>query len=464
MKGSSSLWLFSIILIAKILELKFFTVEAISMFTTYEEAVSWIHSRLRLGVKPGLKRMEWMMEKLDHPERRIKGIHIGGTNGKGSTVAYLRSILQEAGYYVGTFTSPYFEVFNERIAVNGVPIKDEEIVRLANDISPLCEELDKTDLGGPTEFEIITAMAYQYFGRVNPVDIALIEVGLGGRFDSTNIIFPLASIITNIGLDHTAILGNTHAEIAFEKAGIIKSGTSLITAVKQEEALNVIEEKAKEMKAPIYLLGREFKVSDHASTMTGEIFSQKTPYRERKELEISMAGLHQVENASLAVTAIDVLKQFYSFLIDDEHIYAGLKKAYWPGRFEVLSNNPFVVIDGAHNEEGVDALAAELQKRFSDKKIHIVFSALADKKLDAMIHKLDGIADKITFVEFDYPRASAAENLFALSKNSNKHQNSDWKEAIKEEISEFQKDEVLVITGSLYFLSEVKPFITENFI
>ncbi|WP_102274394.1 bifunctional folylpolyglutamate synthase/dihydrofolate synthase [Cytobacillus massiliigabonensis] len=431
------------------------------MFNTYEEAVNWIHSRLRLGVKPGLKRMEWMMEKLGHPERRMKSIHIGGTNGKGSTLTYLRHILQESGCSVGTFTSPYFEQFNERIAWNGVPIKDEDIVRLANDIYPLSVELEATDLGGPTEFEIITAMAMQYFGHVQPVDIVLFEVGLGGRFDSTNIIFPILSIITNIGLDHTGILGSTHAEIAFEKAGIIKPGTNIITAVKQEEAKKVIENKALEMKAPLYSLGSQFSIEDHHSTATGELFSQETPFRKWSNLEISMAGNHQTENASLAIMAVELLNKYYSFLIEDEHIYSGLKKAYWPGRFETISMDPLIIIDGAHNEEGITALVNELNKRYSDKKIRIIFTALSDKKLDKMILNLDTAADKITFVSFDFPRAANAEALFNISQNDNKYCTNDWKAAVDEEIRTLQKDEILIITGSLYFLSEAKPYLLE---
>ncbi|KQL20691.1 bifunctional folylpolyglutamate synthase/dihydrofolate synthase [Cytobacillus solani] len=431
------------------------------MFNTYEEAVTWIHSRLRLGVKPGLKRMEWMMEKLGHPERRMKSIHIGGTNGKGSTLTYLRHILQESGCSVGTFTSPYFEQFNERIALNGVPIQDEDIVRLANDIYPLSVELEATDLGGPTEFEIITAMAMQYFGHVQPVDIVLFEVGLGGRFDSTNIIFPILSIITNIGLDHTGILGSTHAEIAFEKAGIIKPGTSIITAVKQEEAKKVIENKALEMKAPLYSLGSQFSIEGHHSTTTGEIFSQITPFRKWSHLEISMAGSHQTENASLALMAVELLNKYYSFLIEDEHIYSGLKKSYWPGRFETISMDPLIIIDGAHNEEGITALVNELNKRYSEKKIRIIFTALSDKKMDKMILNLDAAADKITFVSFDFPRAASAESLFSISQNENKHYAPNWKAAIDEEIHSLRSDEVLVITGSLYFLSEAKPYLSE---
>ncbi|GLB58386.1 bifunctional folylpolyglutamate synthase/dihydrofolate synthase [Cytobacillus sp. NCCP-133] len=431
------------------------------MFTTYDEALEWIHSRLRLGMKPGLQRMEWMMDRLGHPERRIKSVHIGGTNGKGSTVTFLRSILQEAGYSVGTFTSPYFEQFNERISLNGVPIKDEDIVRLANDIYPLAAELENTELGGPTEFEIITAMAFQYFGHVHPPDIVLFEVGLGGRYDSTNIIYPILSIITSIGLDHTAILGDTYEKIAFEKAGIIKPGVSVITGVKQEEALTVIKDQAFEKKAPVYQLGNEFSIGGHQSLARGEFFNLNTVFEEYSGLETGMSGKHQTENASLAVMAAELLLNFYSFLIGDEHIRAGLKKAYWPGRFEILSEDPFVIIDGAHNEEGITALTAELANRFQDKRKKLVFAALSDKKLDKMIGSLDFTADQIAFTEFNFPRASRAEELYAISTNRHKHYQKDWKLLLENELKETDKDSILVVTGSLYFLSEIKPYLIE---
>ncbi|NUH82847.1 bifunctional folylpolyglutamate synthase/dihydrofolate synthase [Bacillus firmus] len=427
------------------------------MFSAYEDALEWIHSRLRLGMKPGLQRMEWMMGKLGHPERRIKSVHIGGTNGKGSTVTFLRSILQEAGYSVGTFTSPYFENFNERISLNGTPIGDEDLVQLANDIYPLAVELEQTELGGPTEFEIITAMAFQYFGHVRPVDLVLFEVGLGGRYDSTNIIYPVLSIITSIGLDHTAILGDTYEKIAFEKAGIVKPGISVITAVKQEEALAVIQDKAVGLKSPIYQLGNEFTISDHKSLVQGEFFSLQTVFQDFRDLETGMSGKHQTENASLAVMAAELLNKFYSFFIEEKHIRAGLKTAFWPGRFEIVSHDPLVVIDGAHNEEGIDALTAELEKRFGDRSKKIIFAALADKKLDKMISKLDSAADSITFTEFNFPRAASAEDLYNLSKNSRKQFLTDWKEVLETELCESGKNSVLVITGSLYFLSEVKP-------
>ncbi|MBT2643084.1 bifunctional folylpolyglutamate synthase/dihydrofolate synthase [Bacillus sp. ISL-41] len=430
------------------------------MFNTYEQAIDWIHARLRLGIKPGLSRMEWMLERLDHPERRIKTIHVGGTNGKGSTVTFLRSILQTAGYRVGTFTSPYFEQFNERISINGQPISDQELVELTNAIKPLADELDHTELGGPTEFEVITAMSLYYFAKMSPVDVVIYEVGLGGRFDSTNVIHPLLSIITSIGLDHTAILGDTYEQIAFEKAGIIKNGVSVITGVKQPEALDVIRTKALEGKSPMYHLGDEFTAGSRESLERGEEFSFSSMFGQLQNLKTSMIGSYQVDNAACAVMASQVLANYYSFMIEEEHIREGLLQAYWPGRLEVLSENPLVLIDGAHNEEGINALAGEISSRFADKRISILFAALKDKKLDKMIATLEEAADQLTFTTFDFPRAASAEELLEVGSNKvNNNLAVDYQDFLSVKINELKVDEILIVTGSLYFLSEAKPFI-----
>ncbi|MED1468411.1 folylpolyglutamate synthase/dihydrofolate synthase family protein [Bacillus salipaludis] len=426
------------------------------MFATYQEALDWIHARLRLGIKPGLKRMEWMMDRLGHPENKLKAIHIGGTNGKGSTVTFLRSMLQEQGYKVGTFTSPYIEQFNERISFNGKPIGDEELLQLANVIRPLADELEETELGGPTEFEVITAMSFYYFAEVNTVDIALYEVGLGGRFDSTNVILPIASIITNIGLDHTSILGDTYEEIAFEKAGIIKNQTSIFTAVKHPGALNVIEEQANQKDAPIYRLGQEFSISGHESISNGEMFSVKNAFDSLEAIEINMIGKHQTENAALAITSAQYLNQKGLITITEQSIREGLKKAYWPGRFEILSEKPLVIIDGAHNDEGIATLVNELTNRYSDRNIHIVFAALKDKKFDKMIEQLDQVANQISFVSFDYPRAATAQDLYEKSNSQNKEIVENWQEYLNEVIQAMPFDGLLVVTGSLYFISEAK--------
>lgn len=429
------------------------------MIRTYKEALEWIHGRLRLGIKPGLQRMEWLMEKLGHPERRVRAIHVAGTNGKGSTVSYLRHILQAAGYSVGTFTSPYVEQFNERISVNGKPIRDKEIVELAQVIEPLAEELEKTELGAPTEFEVITAMMFYYFGKKNIQDVVMIEAGLGGRFDSTNVIYPILSIITNIGYDHMNILGETLEKIAFEKAGIIKSGVPVITAVNQPEAWAVISEKAKSLKAKTYRLEEDFFIAHHQSTEEGERFSVETIFSHYPDLKTTMFGKHQVQNAAIAVMAADYLRMCYSFLIEKEHIYEGVEKAKWVGRFERVSDKPLIIIDGAHNEEGIRSLVDTVRSHYPNKDVHVLFAALADKPLDKMIPPLAGIAKTITFASFDFPRAASAEQLAALCDHPNKAATDDWKGWMKEKKKQKRSDALFLITGSLYFISEVRKFL-----
>ncbi|GAA0333856.1 bifunctional tetrahydrofolate synthase/dihydrofolate synthase [Bacillus carboniphilus] len=424
----------------------------------YNEALNWIHGRLRLGMKPGLKRMEWMMEKLDHPERRTKFVHIGGTNGKGSTVSFVRTILQSAGYEVGTFTSPYIEQFNERISVNGVPISDEEMVLLAKKIIPLAEELEKTELGGPTEFEVITAMCLYYFGYVHPVDIVVMEVGLGGRFDSTNVIHPLVSVITNIGMDHVNILGHTIPEIAFEKAGIIKVGTPVVIGEQKEVAIQTIEDVASSRKAKIYQIGREMKVLDHVSNVEGEQFTLVTPFKTYSHLQTTLKGTHQVGNAALAIMTIEYLKAYYAFLVDEEHVYEGVKNTYWPGRFEELMSEPTLIVDGAHNQEGIDSLADTIKKRFPKQKVNILFAGLGDKPLKPMLEKLEDIADSLYITTFDFPRAAGIQDLHSLIESSSATYVEEWKAWLTDLIHTGKNDDVLIITGSLYFISEVKQY------
>jgi len=429
------------------------------MVRTYKEALEWIHGRLRLGIKPGLERMEWMMEKLGHPERRVRAIHVAGTNGKGSTVSYLRHILQAAGYSVGTFTSPYVEKFNERISVNGRPIRDKEIVELVRAVQPLAEELETTELGAPTEFEVITAMMFYYFGKKNIQDVVIIEAGLGGRFDSTNVIYPIISIITNIGYDHMNILGETLEKIALEKAGIIKSGVPVITAVNQPEAWAVIAGKAKSLKAKTYRLGEDFSIVQHEANEDGERFSVETVFSQYPDLNITMFGAHQVQNAAVAVMAADYLRMCYSFLIEKEHIYEGLEKAKWIGRFERISNKPLIIIDGAHNAEGIRSLVDTVRSHYPNKDVHVLFAALADKPLEQMIPPLAGIAKTITFTSFDFPRAASAEQLAALCDHPDKACITDWERWLKEKRKQKRSDDLFLITGSLYFIAEVRKLL-----
>lgn len=296
------------------------------MIQTYDEALQWIHNRLRFGMKPGLERMNWMLEQLDYPHQNIKAIHIAGTNGKGSTVTYLRYMLQEAGYDVGTFTSPYIETFNERISINGTPISDEEMLRLVQEVKAVVERVEETEFGAATEFEVITLMFFLYFGYHNRVDYVLVEAGLGGRYDSTNVVEPLLTIITNIGFDHMAILGNTVDKIAFEKAGIIKRGVPLVTGVEQKEAIEVIEGIARDHEASLDRLGSEFTIESYSALENGEAFTLQTPIHTYENLELGMFGYHQVKNASLAVRALELLGQKGELQLSQADLAEGLKK------------------------------------------------------------------------------------------------------------------------------------------
>ncbi len=427
------------------------------MIHTYEEALDWIHSRLRLGIKPGLVRMEWMLERLGNPERDMKVIHVGGTNGKGSTVTYLRSILNEAGYRVGAFTSPYIEQFNERISVDGKPIADEKITELVNVIKPLAEELEGTEIGSPTEFEVITAMAIYYFAKMDPMDITIFEVGLGGRFDSTNVVHPLVSIITNVGMDHTQILGDTIDQIAYEKAGIIKSSVPVFTAVQVESAHAVLQSESISKNAALFSLGNHFSVLDYAPVKSGEQFTFIGDKVRFEKLEISLLGRHQTENAAGALSALLYLIEQGYVEVNEDQIRTGLKIAYWPGRMEVLHNEPVILIDGAHNPEGLRAFAATLKNRYQGKKVKVVFSALRDKDLTEMFAVLSSIDAEVYFTEFDFPRAATAEELKKMSGMDAAKTNKDWRYLLEELTDSIKSDELLAVTGSLYFISEVKP-------
>lgn len=420
---------------------------------SYEEALDWIHGTLRLGIKPGLARMEYMMEKLNHPEKANKWVHIAGTNGKGSTLTFVRNALEEAGYKTGTFTSPYIEVFNERISVNGEPISDEMIVSLANRIKPIAEELEKTVYGPPSEFEIITAMMFLCFADYVSIDIGIIEVGLGGRLDSANILVPLVSVITTIGMDHMEFLGDTIEQIASEKAGIIKPGIPVVSGAIQKEAQEVIAEIATKNKSNVTQLNKAFSMHNENGNIT-----YKTIYGEEiSNLSIGLFGLHQLNNAAVAIKVLQYLNTFSTFEIDLAAIRKGLEKAFWPGRMEKIISNPFIMLDGAHNPEGIKTFAHSVQKYPGPKKI--IVSILADKNYQEMLAMLKSIPNaEIILTTFDYPRAMMAEEVIQIGKNEGISLNPDWQQALNN-LYETETNTKIFITGSLYFISEVRKYL-----
>ncbi|UOY90187.1 bifunctional folylpolyglutamate synthase/dihydrofolate synthase [Bacillus glycinifermentans] len=427
------------------------------MFNTFDEALSWLNGRLKFGIKPGLERMEWLLEALGHPEKKMKAVHVAGTNGKGSTIAFIRSILHEAGYTAGTFTSPYIVTFNERISVDGIPISDEEWMALFNEIAPLVLELEKTELGAATEFEIITACAFLYFATYRKTDFVILETGLGGRLDSTNVVNPILTVITSIGRDHTAILGDTLEEIAAEKAGIIKQGVPVLTAVHQREAAGVIKRKAAEKGALYISLQETCDIYGELSLPDGERFSLKTPEQQYEQLETGLIGTHQRQNASLAVLAAEWLAAENYADISREALRAGLKKAAWAGRFEKVLEQPLTYIDGAHNKEGVGRLAETVAAHFGDRNIHVCFSALKDKPYQDMICEIEAFASSVHFTSFDFPRAESAQKLYEQSRACHKTRDENI-DSVFRFIEEKAADEkaVVIITGSLYFISAVR--------
>lgn len=423
---------------------------------TYREALEWIHSLLKFGIKPGLKRVEWLLERTGNPEKKIRSIHIAGTNGKGSTVEYIRSIMNEAGYSVGTFTSPYLISFNERVSLNRIPISDEELLHYARIVKPLVEEVTLTDLGSPTEFEVITVISLLYFADKQP-DIVVYETGLGGLYDSTNVITPILCLITNIGFDHMGILGETLKEIAFQKAGIIKQDVPVITTADQSEAREVIQLKAKEMNAENYFLDRDFSIELIESTNSGERFIYTdTESKKSMEFDISMMGTHQIKNAGLAVAAVKYLTRSHRFEVSLSRITDGLRRANWAGRFEKVSHSPDIIIDGAHNEQGVAALKQTLNNHYGEKRIFLLFAALEDKAYATMLQDFVSVVYEACFTTFDFPRAASAEQLLRESPLENSYSIPSWSEALQHVKDKLQKDDVLIITGSLYFISEIR--------
>ncbi|MFR7932239.1 MAG: bifunctional folylpolyglutamate synthase/dihydrofolate synthase [Streptococcus thermophilus] len=335
---------------------------------TYQEALDWIHGQLKFGIKPGLERMAWMLKELGNPQDNLKAVHIVGTNGKGSTVNALQTIFTQAGYEVGTFTSPYIIDFKERISLNGQMISEEDLLDLVNRVKPVVERLPKeTEHENATEFEIITVLMFLYFGQIHPVDIAFIRSGEWVVFMIlTNLFKPLAVLCPSIGLDHQAILGNTHAEIAAEKAGVLKNGAPFIYATDRTDVRDVFKQKANEEGSKTYELGKDF-------TAEGSSHSFDFIYKEQRleGIALAMAGQHQVANASLAIMASLLLQKDYP-KVTPELIKDALAHASWLGRTEFLMPN--LMIDGAHNNESVKFLIDLLQIRVCRIRISNFFS------------------------------------------------------------------------------------------
>ena len=410
----------------------------------------------------GLERMVELLALRGNPHLKLKVIHIGGTNGKGSTIAFLKNMLEKMGLRVGVFSSPYLIHYTDQIAINGESIPEARLESLMADYRSLLEGEHAQSLQGTTEFEIITAIAYDYFAS-EQVDVAIMEVGMGGLLDSTNVCQPILTGITTIGLDHVALLGDSLEAIAEQKAGIIKQGISLVTGHIVPEALAVIDQIAEEKQAARIVYGRDYQVSSHESIVTGEVFDYTSSVRQGC-FQTGLLGLHQIENAGMALALLDSYCQATGRELPDNALVAqALEETRWPGRLEIVSREPLVLLDGAHNPHAIKALLATLKERFTDYQKEILFTCIKTKALEDMLDLLETLSDtKITLTHFEDSRATDEKVLKELADSRNLNF-QDWQEFLDQKLSENkEKKTVRIITGSLYFLAQVRAYLMEG--
>lgn len=425
------------------------------LFTTMEQCTDFIFKLKAIDHKRApLVMMREVLARLDNPQDRLRTIHLAGSNGKGSTVNALREMLEGAGYKVGAFTSPHLVRVNERMTINGVPISDAQFLHYMNVLAQIIE----VDYDGeyPSFFEVVTLIMFQYFADAQ-VDFALIETGLGGRLDATNVITPLVSIITTISLEHTAFLGDTYAKVAFEKAGIIKEGVPVIVGVKNEEALAEIRKVAIERHAKCYILDEDFIVTAKQQNEYMQYFDYEKVDVKMQAIALKMAGPHQVANASLVITAMLILQENGDVTLTDATMRKALQTAQWAGRFEQVSHD--IILDGAHNPEGTAALIQTLKDVYPNRHYHFIYAALSDKDHATSIKLMDQVAKSMAFTQIPLPNAMPAEQLAALSRHPKKGYSLDWQGVIDAEIRGKEADDILVITGSLYFIAKARKLL-----
>lgn len=423
----------------------------------YVSALNYIHDTYKFGSKLGLDNITCLLEKLGNPQDDLKVIHVAGTNGKGSTVSFISKILESAGYKVGIFTSPYLERFNERIRINDDHIPDSDLGRITGIVKEKVEEMLSEGFAHPTEFEIVTAIAFVYYKQAN-VDFVALEVGLGGRMDSTNVVKqPIITVITPVALDHTEFLGNTLYEVAGEKAGIMKDNVPCVIYPQQAEAMKRIEEVATERSAPLTIASFD-SLSIRETTLEGTAFTYRN-----KAYSIGLCGAHQVNNAVVAMTVVEQLVDRNLCKLTHPQLLNGLTSTKWGGRFEVMSRDPLIIIDGAHNLHGATGLDQALETYLKDKNLGAVIGILGDKSYEAIIDLLAPRFSKVVVTEPDNPRALPMEQLGRLIEGYDIDVTYD-----KDIISAVDKGlalkdvDGLIIFGSLYMIGAVRTYLNHT--
>ena len=417
----------------------------------YSETLGKIY-QLRGGIIDlRLDRMRQALALFDHPENAFPTLHIAGTNGKGSTAAMLQEILTRAGYRAALYTSPHLVSFTERIRIGDREISPDEVVALAGEISR------RTDAAGVplTFFEFVTVMAFLYFAGQR-IDIAVIEVGLGGRLDATNVITPLVSVITTISKDHQAYLGPDELAIAREKGGIIKRGVPLVLGKLSADVAALLQSMAQERQARAYSLGVDFNFF----LKDGGRFDYTGMQQNYSSLELALTGRHQRANAAVALATLEAARA--RFPVDESAVRAGLQRVRWPGRFETILQRPKVILDGAHNPEGVEALIEELRRMPPAGKLKLLFATMADKEWQVMLRALGQTVEEIVFTRVDMERSADPEVLATAVGPSLSHRViADARQAVRILLQEAAPEDVIVIAGSLYLLGEVRPLLDQ---
>ena len=410
------------------------------------------------GSNYGLERTYKLLEHLGNPERDLKLIHIAGTNGKGSTTSMITEILMGEGYKVGMYTSPFIEEFEERIQINRNNIPKESLAILMDEIKVAVDKVIEAGYNHPTEFEIITVLMLLYFKKEN-IDFGVIEVGLGGTLDSTNVIKPIIQVITSISFDHTNLLGNTLEKIAREKAGIIKRGIPTVIYPQQEEVLKVIKNKCFEMDSELYIANNENLKFKNIVNLDKPY--QLLKYNNEIDILLPLLGEHQIINLSVAMQAIEVLNNKNIIDISIANIVKSIKNVSWKGRLEVLSNNPYVVIDGAHNIQGIKTLSRNIKKYFKYENLYLILGILADKDVEEMIKIITPMAKKVYSVTPNSIRGELAESLKdEVSKfNKNCKAFDKYEEAYLEALNDASEKDLILASGSLYMIGDMRKII-----
>lgn len=431
---------------------------------SYNDTISFLYGLQKHGIKLGLEKIRHILHELNNPEQQFSSIHIAGTNGKGSTAAACEAMLRSHGYRTGLFTSPHLISFTERIRLDAEEIAEADVIRIADHlrhkIKNVCDEY-----GQPTFFEFVTAMAFFYFAEKN-IEWAVVETGMGGRLDATNVLMPEVSVITAVGLDHKEFLGDTIDKIAAEKAGIIKKGVPVVSASQKKEAADLLTKTSESNNSDIYFYGKDFYACRISMDNEGSTFDYKNANLMINDLTIPLPGGYQPENASIAIKAVSLaLRSSKSF--DSGKARRGVGLIKWPGRLEKISDNPLFIIDAAHNPEAAEALAGFLKNRYKNRKLIFIIGIMADKDIKGVLKPLLHIADKVVFTAPSNERAASAQNLLdtAVSEigcskcivSASVSEAIDLARTISAELSVAQEPApVIVGTGSFYTIGEIK--------